>query len=78
MKVNASTTTPTERPTPSVALAPNELIDTAELARRLKVTRRSIDNYRAQGRIPAIKIGQCVRFNWLRVIEALEGISESK
>lgn len=44
-----------------------------ELAKKLKATTRSVDNYVAQGIIPKIKIGGLTRFNWVQVCASLEG-----
>lgn len=51
----------------------DELLTKHELAKKLKCTRRSIDNYVAQGLIPKIKVGKLSRFNWAHVCAALEG-----
>ena len=49
-----------------------EYLTKEELAKKLKSTKRSIDNYVAQGLIPKIKVGGLSRFNWEHVREALE------
>ena len=49
-----------------------QLLTTRELARRLKVTERTIENWRKDGRIPALKIGRAVRFLWSEVIDSLK------
>jgi excisionase family DNA binding protein len=49
-----------------------EYLTKEELAKRLKATKRSVDNYVAKGIIPKIKIGGLSRFNWLHVCDALE------
>ena len=49
-----------------------EYLTKEELAKRLKATRRSVDNYVAKGIIPKIKIGGLSRFNWVHVCDALE------
>jgi excisionase family DNA binding protein len=46
---------------------PNELITKAELARRLKVTPRTITAWTKRLRLPHIKAGYAVRFNWRNV-----------
>ncbi|NWK54968.1 excisionase family DNA-binding protein [Verrucomicrobiaceae bacterium N1E253] len=43
-----------------------------ELAKRLKVCTRKVELMVNAGEIPAIKIGTAVRFNWEKVLEALE------
>jgi len=50
----------------------NELITKAELAKRLKLCQRKIELMVNSNEIPIIKIGSSVRFNWLKVLSALE------
>ncbi|QQL43706.1 helix-turn-helix domain-containing protein [Sulfuriroseicoccus oceanibius] len=57
---------------PQITKHDESLITTRELARRLKVTERTIENWRRDGRIPALKIGRAVRFLWSDVIDALK------
>lgn len=54
--------------TPTVS----ELITKKELAKKLRITTRSIDNYSKSGIIKRIKIGANSRYNWLQVLESLE------
>ena len=61
----ANTTTSKDRPAFG-------LLTKKELAKCLRSTERSINNYVAQGIIPSIKLGALVRFNWEQVCEALE------
>ena len=49
----------------------DELLTRDELAKKIKTTGRSIDNYVAKDIIPRIKIGGLSRYNWLDVCEAL-------
>jgi Helix-turn-helix domain len=46
-------------------------IDEKELLRRLPVSRRTIHNWRRQGKIPSIVIGRRVLFCWENVADAL-------
>jgi len=50
----------------------DELLTKLELAKKLKCTGRSVDNYVAKKLIPKIKVGGLTRFNWESVREALE------
>lgn len=49
-----------------------ELLTKATVAKRLKLCQRKVELMVNAGEIPAIKIGTAVRFNWERVLEALE------
>ncbi|HUX03092.1 MAG TPA: helix-turn-helix domain-containing protein [Phycisphaerae bacterium] len=50
-----------------------DVLTVGELARRLKVTRRTIRAWTADGKIPAMRIGEkTLRYDWGRVVEALE------
>lgn len=50
----------------------DELLTKNALARRLKLCERKVELMVKAGEIPAIKIGRSVRYNWQRVLEALE------
>jgi len=50
----------------------SELLTKAELAKRLKVTTRTIDSWRERGVITAYKILSQVRFDWNSVLAELE------
>lgn len=52
-----------------------ELIDYPTLSKKLKLSRRSVENLVKNGTISRIKIGKSVRFNWLTVIQELENAS---
>jgi excisionase family DNA binding protein len=52
--------------------APDEIIDTKELCRRLAISEPTCIKMRQQKKIPSIKIGNSVRFNWPKVITAIE------
>jgi len=49
-----------------------EIIDVSELASRLSVTRQTVMRWHKQGRIPFIQEGSIIRYNYPKVIEALE------
>ena len=49
-----------------------ELINKTELAKRLKVSTRTIDLWVNEGRIPKIKINSSARFDWENVLTALK------
>lgn len=49
-----------------------EIIDRAELCKRLSITEPTAIRYERKGKIPSLRIGDSVRYNWPAVIEALE------
>lgn len=49
-----------------------EIIDTRELCSRLGITEPTVIRWRKKGKIPFIQIGSSVRFNYHKVLEALE------
>jgi excisionase family DNA binding protein len=51
---------------------PVTIIDTDQLIEKLGVTRPTIQRWRDQGRIPYIQVGQVIRYDLDKVIEALE------
>jgi excisionase family DNA binding protein len=51
---------------------PVTIIDTDQLIDKLGVTRPTIQRWRDQGRIPYIQVGQVIRYDLDKVIEALE------
>jgi excisionase family DNA binding protein len=50
---------------------PNELIDINELSRRLSVAKGTLYNWVYLRRIPFVKAGRCVRFDYDQVLETL-------
>ena len=68
-KVTMSTTPPNN--TAQVS----ELITKTELAKRLKVSTRTIDLWVNENRIPKIKINSSARFDWDDVLNALKNKS---
>jgi hypothetical protein len=49
-----------------------EIITQDELCKRLMISKPTIIRWAKKKKIPLIKIGRSVRFNWQSVIEALE------
>lgn len=49
------------------------LLRKRELAERLAISKRTLDVWCAQGRVPFLKIGRSVRFRLPDVLEALNG-----
>ena len=49
------------------------LLRKRELAARLAISKRTLDVWCAQGRVPFLKIGRTVRFRMSDVLEALNG-----
>jgi hypothetical protein len=56
-------------PSPS---QPSEIIDRAELCKRLDITEPTAIRWEKKGVIPCLRIGSSCRYNWPKVIEALE------
>lgn len=50
----------------------SELLSKPELAKRLKKTTRTIENWCAAGYLPYVKIGKSVLFRWDSVLTHLE------
>lgn len=48
------------------------ILDTDQLMKKMNVTRPTIQRWRDQGRIPFIQVGQVIRYDLDKVIEALE------
>jgi excisionase family DNA binding protein len=53
------------------AATPMTLIDINELARRLRVAKGTLYNWVYLRRIPFVKAGRCVRFDYQQVLETL-------
>jgi hypothetical protein len=49
-----------------------EIIDRAELRKRLEITEPTVIRWQRRGDIPFMLIGTCVRYNWPEVVKALE------
>jgi excisionase family DNA binding protein len=55
-----------------------ELIDREELCRRLSISEPTVIRWEAKGKIPAIHMGSIRRYNWPKVVEALESKGGAK
>ncbi|OLY91792.1 DNA binding domain-containing protein, excisionase family [Cnuella takakiae] len=51
---------------------PAEIITREELCKRLAVSEPTVRLYEKRGKIPFFKLGGSVRYNWPRIVEALE------
>lgn len=49
-----------------------EIIDRHELCKRLSITEPTAIRWEKKGKIPSMRIGSSVRYNWQAVIKALE------
>lgn len=49
-----------------------EIIDGDTLCERFNITRQTLGRWRSQNRIPFIQIGSIIRYDFFKVIEALE------
>ena len=43
-----------------------------ELSERLKISKVTLHKYRKEGRIPFSKVGRTIRYDYLKVIDALK------
>lgn len=55
-----------------------EIINRDELCKRLDITEPTAIRWEKKGKIPSLRIGSNVRYNWQKVIEALENKKEVK
>lgn len=55
-----------------------EIIDRYELCKRLGISEPTAIRYEKQGRIPVIHIGSSCRYNWPKVVAALENTKKGK
>lgn len=55
-----------------------ELLLKPELAKRLKVSERTVENWSHSNRIPSLKIGRVVRYLWSDVLLALQSPDQPK
>jgi excisionase family DNA binding protein len=51
---------------------PIEIIDTATLCSRLNITEPTVIRHRKRGKIPFLRIGSSIRYDWNAVVKALE------
>ena len=49
-----------------------EIIDRKELRRRLNITEPTVMRWEKRKKIPVIRIGSSVRYNWSAVVKSLE------
>jgi excisionase family DNA binding protein len=65
---------PARQSTPSRAAAPQEslgMLTRQELAKQLRISTRTVDEWRQDKVIPCIKVGKVVLFYWPDVVSAL-------
>jgi excisionase family DNA binding protein len=55
-----------------------EIIDRSELCKRLNITEPTVIRMEKRGDLPVIRAGSSVRYNWPKVIEALEASDKKK
>lgn len=58
--------------TSATASSQTEIIDRAELLKRLKITEPTCIRWQKKGKIPFLTIGSAIRYNWPAVVQALE------
>jgi len=66
------TTQSLETPGLPAPASADELIDKREIAARLKISTRSVDEWQRSGKIPYLKIGKTVRYRWPDVLAHLQ------
>ncbi len=49
------------------------MLNKRELAARLKLTVRTIENWQRRGILPFVKVGRVVLFHWPEVVDCLKG-----
>ncbi|WP_158093858.1 helix-turn-helix domain-containing protein [Algoriphagus ratkowskyi] len=49
-----------------------EIIDTNEICQRLNLSEPTIVRWRDKGKIPCLRIGTNIRYDWGKVLEAIE------
>ncbi len=57
---------------PVTTIPPAEIINRSELCKRLDITEPTAIRWDKKGKLPSIRIGSNVRYNWPTVVEALE------
>ena len=50
---------------------PSDLLDVRELAQRLDVTEATVYRLTSEGKLPALRVGRLIRFEWASVLEAM-------
>lgn len=56
----------------SPAKEKSEILDTKELCNRLGMSEPTIVRWREKGKIPYLRIGTNIRYDWAKVLEAIE------
>ena len=62
----------TANPPHQTETASDEILDKRELASRLKISTRTLDQWMRAGRVVFLKIGKTVRFRWGDVLAHLQ------
>lgn len=60
-------------PKPGEDKEPIEVIDRKELMKRLSITEPTAIRWGRRGKLPELRIGNAVRYNWPEVVAALNG-----
>lgn len=53
-----------------------EIINQAEITKRLGISKPTLIRWVEKGKIPSIRVGKSVRYNWYSVLDALESIKK--
>ena len=61
-----------------VSVPAAEIIDRAELCKRLSITEPTVIRWEKKSKIPCFRIGSCVRYNWQTVLDVLEKSNKMK
>ena len=51
---------------------PDEIIDRAELCKRLDITQTTAIAWQKKGKLPFLRIGKQIRYDWKKVLKAME------
>jgi excisionase family DNA binding protein len=62
---------PLDRPTPTAAESPEELVNASEIASALNLAKSAVYEHARTGRFPCIRIGRHVRFSRAAVLAVL-------
>ena len=69
--VSAMKTTIVKTPCLHAIANADEILAKSETAKRLKISKRTLDQWMRVGRVPFLKIGRTVRFRWSDVLAQL-------
>jgi hypothetical protein len=61
-----------QKHTSSLAVPEPQIMDGEEIEQKFNITRQTLARWRKQKRIPFIQEGGVIRYDWLKVIAALE------